>query len=339
MLDSLPIRTSDYLHVLGAILKLHNPKHSLKHKGVSRKTMLDRQRFLSRFFTELRKEAGFADADPRRLNTRQVEAMVERWLQRDLSTATIHNYVCFLRTYCSWIGRPGMVRKVEDYVGAESPHAKRKQVATFDHSWSARQVDFEATLAQVARMDRWVGLQLELCQRFGMRPKEARHFRPHKAVLSRERANPADVAAFPEHETFVRIEHGTKGGRPRDVPLANNAQRELLDRVTAVVASGCFVGQPGLTADQSRRRFYYVLECCGITHAKLGVVAHGLRHEHANDAFEADAGGPSPVRGGAVDPPRDTQARERVARRLGHNRPRVARCYLGMLATRRAAKP
>ena len=45
LLDSLPIGTPDYLRVLGAILKLHNPKHSTKHKGVSHKTMLDRQRF------------------------------------------------------------------------------------------------------------------------------------------------------------------------------------------------------------------------------------------------------------------------------------------------------
>ena len=291
--------------------------------------MLDRQRFLARFFTELRKQTRFAAADPRRLGERHVKAMVERWLQRDLSTATIHNYLSFLRTYCSWTGRPGLVREVEHYVGADSPHARRCQVATTDHSWSARDVDFEATLAKVVGMDSWVGLQLELCLHFGMRPKEARHFRPHRAVLPREAANLADAAAFPEHETFVRIAYGTKGGRPRDVPLVNDAQRELLGRVTAAVAAGGFVGRPGLSADQSRRRFYYVLECCGVTRSQLGVVAHGLRHQHANDTFELDAGEPSPVRGGTAPAASDAQARERVARRLGHNRCGVTRAYLG----------
>jgi hypothetical protein len=67
-------------------------------------------------------------------------------------------------------------------------------------------------------------------------------------VLPREAANLADAAAFPEHETFVRIAYGTKGGRPRDVPLVNDAQRELLGRVTAAVAAGGFVGRPGLSA-------------------------------------------------------------------------------------------
>ena len=329
ILKSLPLGTNDYLRVLGAILVLNNHSHSAKHKGVSFKTMLNRQRFLAGFFRDLRKQTNYRKLDPRQLSNRHVEAAIELWLDRGLSTGTIHAYLSILRTFAEWIGRPRMIRKVEYYVGKDSAHAKRYQVATADHSWSAKAVEFESKLPEICAFDAWVGLQIELCFRFGMRPKEARHFRPHGAAIPRDQANPRDAAAFPEHDTFVHISHGTKGGRARDVPISTPAQRDLLRRAQAAVAPGAYVGEPGRTAQQSQRRFYYVLERFGITKADLGVVAHGLRHQFVNDTFEAETGAPSPVRGGAVPPANDKRARQRAARLLGHNRPRVTSCYLG----------
>lgn len=332
ILENLPIGTRDYIRVVGAILKKHNHEHSTKHKGVSFKTMHDRQRFLASFFRELRRNTRFCNLDPRQLANRHVEAMVERWIERGLATATIHNYLSFLRTFAGWIGKPGMVREPQYYVGAESEHAHRTQVATTDRSWTARNVDIAAKIAEIAAIDPWVGLQVELCSEFGMRGKEARHFRPHGAVIPREAADPRDAAAFPECGTFVRVSHGTKGGRPRDVPLATESQRALLARVTAAVAPGMYVGRPGMTSLQAQSRFYYVIRKCGISKNELGVVAHGLRHQHVNDAFEVDAGGPSPVRGADARPERDEIARQRAARALGHNRLKVTSCYLGQSA-------
>ena len=329
ILASLPIGTPDYLRVLGAILKKHNHRHSTKHKGVSFKTMLDRQRLLASFFAELRQQTPYRHLDPRQLANRHVQAMVERWVARKLATATIHNYLSFLRSFGAWIGKPGMVREPEYYVGADSPHAHRSQVATFDHSWQAREIDIEAKIAEVSAIDPWVGLQLELCARFGLRPKEVRHFRPHGAVISRAQAMARDADAFPEHDTFVRISHGTKGGRPRDVPITTDAQRDLLSRLTTLVATGMYVGHPGRTSGQNSSRFYYVIRKCGISKDQLGVVAHGLRHQHANDRYEDVAGAPSRVRGGKARPPLDAEARQQTARLLGHNRPRVVSCYLG----------
>lgn len=329
ILRTLPLGASDWPRVLGAILRLHNHLHSSRAKGVSFKTMLDRQRFLHRFFHDLRHETRFRDADPRALSSRHVEAMVARWLERELATASLHNYLSFLRTFAAWIGKPAMVREPAYYFGRQSPHARRVQVATSDKSWTAHGIDIQAKIAEVAALDPWVGLQLELCAAFGMRPKEARHFRPHVAVLPRELANPRDVAAFPDHETFVRIHHGTKGGRPRDVPIVSQAQRELLARAAAAVAAGAYVGRPGRTAQQNQDRFYYVLKRCGVTQTASGVVAHGLRHQHANDAYESASGYPSPVRGGASPSPQDKPARQSTARLLGHNRPQVVSCYLG----------
>ena len=329
ILAALPLGTRDYIRVLGAILKRHNHEHAAKDKGASFKTRLDRQRFLAAFFRELRRSTPYTNLDPRQLAGRHVTHMVKRWVDRDLSTATIHNYLSFLRTYSGWIGKPGLVYEPEVYVGADSPHAHRRQAATTDSSWTAKEVDIAAKIAEIATHDPWVAVQLELCAAFGMRGKEARHFRPHEAVISREEANPRDAGAFPECDTFVRLNHGTKGGRPRDVPLATDSQRELINRVKAMVTPGMYVGRPGVTSQQSQAHFYYVIRRFGISKKDLGVVAHGLRHQHVNDAFELDAGGPSPVRGATEKMPLDDHARNRAARLLGHNRVQVTSCYLG----------
>lgn len=329
ILKGLPMGTSDYIRVLGAILLKHNHQHSAKHKGVSFKTMKDRQQFLAGFFREIRHKTRFNNLDPRQLATRHVEVMVARWLERDLSTATLHNYLSFLRTYAGWIGKPGLVRLPEYYFGAASVHSRRVRVATEDRSWSAKHIDVQAKIAEISAFDRWIGLQVELCHHFAARGKEARHFRPHGAVIPREHANPRDAEPFPEVDTFVRISHGTKGGRPRDVPLTTDAQRELLERCCKAVAAGMYVGWPGLTSLQARARFYYVVRKFGISKKDLGVVSHGLRHQRVNDGFEQDAGAPSPVRGATTKAADDKRARTRAARVLGHNRLEVTSCYLG----------
>ena len=96
-----------------------------------------------------------------------------------------------------------------------------------------------------------------------------------------------------------------------------------------LVPPGHYVGRPGFTSLQNQARFYYVIRKFGISKADLGVVSHGLRHQYANDHFEADAGGPSPVRGGTSRPEGNKPARKRVSRVLGHNRERASTGYLG----------
>jgi len=328
-LAELPLGGPDYLRVLASLLAINNHNHTTKPKAVSDKTIRDRANFLFAFFKELRHRTNFNNLDPRSLANRHIEAMVARWVERGLSTATIHCYLSFLRTFGTWIGKPGMVQEPSYYVGEASPHAHRSQVARSDASWTAKQVDIAAKIEQVGKEDAWVGLQLALCYHFGLRAKEARHFRPHEAVISREDAKPADAAAHPEVTTFIRVVYGTKGGRARDIPQLTGEQRTLLEHLQKEVAAGQFVGHPGSTPAQAQNRFYYVLKKCGITKKDLGVVAHGLRHQHVNDLYEQHAGHPSPVRGAEAGAEWDDQARERATRVLGHNRLRVTNCYLG----------
>ncbi len=340
VLDTEPNGTRDWKRVLHCVLAIHNPEHSKLLKTVSQKTMLDRERFYFKFWDDLRFNTTFKDADPRVLTNRQVQAVANLWAERKLSVATVHNYLSFLRTYAAWIGRPGMVRDVATYFGADSHYVHRERTAKVDRSWIARCVEVEAKIREVTAYDPWVGMQLELCYRFGLRAKEARHFRPHVAVISRELANPRDAQHFPDCKQFLRVRYGTKGGRPRDIPVQTPEQQELIERALQSVAPGHYVGAPGRTAVQNANRFYNVLRRFEITKAALGVTAHGLRHQHANDRYEELSGEPSPVRGGAGAGDADGTARMAVSSELGHGRIEITDAYLGKsLAQKRVKSP
>lgn len=341
VLAALPIGADDTCRVLAALLAKHNHRHAAKDKGVSDKTMTLRGDFLFNFFRQLREKTRFRRIDPRELRSAHVTSMVSLWVQEGKSTGTIHVYLSYLRVFSEWIGKPGMVHSVEDYLGKSSRHAHRSQVAKVDHSWQASGVDAVAKIAEAAAIDSWVGLQLELMLHFGLRAKEAMFFRPTEAVRERESARQADAAEFPTATHFIRLRQGTKGGRVRDVPILTDAQRELLDRCQRAVPAGGFVGRQHHTPQQARDRFYWVLRRIGITKAGLGVVSHGLRHGYANDMYENIAGVPSPVRaangqavpasgdGGPVSTEAAQRARMATSRALGHGRERVTVCYLG----------
>lgn len=335
-LAALELGTKDTYRVLAALLAKYNHLHATKDKTVSNATMTERGNFLFHFFRRLRAETRFKHIDPRNLGSRHVMAMLGLWTNVDNKTpGTIHVYLSYLRVFCDWIGKPGMVHPAHKYLGATSRHAHRSQVATTDHSWEAQGVDVPATIAKVTSLDPWVGLQLELCWHFGLRAKEAMFFRPHEALRDRENARNADTAEFPEASHFVRVRRGTKGGRDRDVPILTDTQRELLARCQSAVPMGGFVGQQQHSPPQARNRFYWILRKAGITKRELGVIAHGLRHGYANDLYETKSGALSPVRGADAKPERHDDARLAVARALGHGRARVTEYYIGSIQQNR----
>ena len=87
----------------------------------------------------------------------------------------------------------------------------------------------------------------------------------------------------------------------------------------------------GRDLKQIQQRFYYVMRKIGVSKAQLGITPHGLRHEYANDLYEAESGQKSPVRGGRpdIDPDLDDKARRIVAQELGHTRERIVSRYTG----------
>ena len=124
------------------------------------------------------------------------------------------------------------------------------------------------------------------------------------------------------------------------MPIETDAQRDLLDQVKIVAAqNGRSLIPARYTLKQWLRHVYYVLECCGVSR-KDGIVAHGGRHQYANDQFEVLTGEPTRLRGGGGD--RLTREQERSARlevsaRLGHARVAITSAYYGPVMTGQGA--
>ncbi|MBK7236321.1 MAG: integrase domain-containing protein [Sterolibacteriaceae bacterium] len=322
-----------------AITKLNNAGHAVFLKAVSFKTMHEREIFYKAFFKDLRDETKYRNVEPRRLSAGQVKAMALVWEARDLSVGTIANYLSYVRTWCQWTDRPPeTVRDAAYYYGEGSPLAHRRQEADEDHSWIAAGIEHAKVLPSIAKICPYVAIQTEFSREFALRPKEARCLRPHEAVIPIEQAIAEDIPPGTKATHCLRVEHGTKGGRSRDVPIVTQAQWDLIARAKAMVAPGQHLGRPGYSLKANTAHYYRVLGKVGITRKHAGTSGHGLRHEKAGEMYEEKAGVPPPVRGGsAPDHETDERARKAVAALLGHNRTQVTSCYLGPPSIRPAS--
>jgi hypothetical protein len=201
---------------------------------------------------------------------------------------------------------------------------RRRQVAVDDKSWSQRGINITEKLALIAKSDLRVAMVLELMWMFGLRLKEASLLCPWLA----------------DQDSYLDIARGTKGGRDRTHAISTHEQRDLIERVKAVVddKNACCIPR-GMSYRSWQNHVYYVLRAHEITRKAIGTSTHGLRNQHLNDLYEKIAGAPSPVRGGKpgdVKPEIDRFARQQVAETAGHGRRRASSAYLGGVVRHRA---
>jgi site-specific recombinase XerC len=315
------------LKVLDVLLELFNAMHTSLDKTVSHKTRHERALFLRRFFRDLNEKAGFKKLpDPRNLGQKHLRAMVQVWRREHLAPATIQTYLSFLRGLGVWTGKHGFVRGPA-YYGLNVEEYQRHEYAQRDKSWSANGVDIDALVAKVCEYDLYVGASLRLIRAMGLRRKESVLFRPYEnAVAFADTGLPHEQR---EADRYVWVRG--KGGRIRHIPLDRPARVDALAFAQQVVSSpDAHMGDPSNDLKKNLRRFDYVLEKFGITFSKLGVTAHGLRHEFLIDHFESLTGHAPPVRGGdAPSPDVDAAARKAVSWLAGHSRTRASCAYLG----------
>ena len=324
----------------------HNRQHGSKPKGVSNKTMHERACSLFRSFTLLRR-LGY-QIDLNNLAGRHIQMLVDYWtanariadrcrqrgvamLERPHSTPYIEQQLSFLRVYGdTWIRKPGMVHPLADYV--EDPACfKRSYAAKEDRSWEGNAVEFKGVVETVAAIDPRVAAQLALLLAFGLRRKEAVMFMPHSAVVSSESV-PISQHASDRYAVFLRVQRGTKGGRLRFVAIRNDDQRKALDLALQFAPRpSSHLGHPGLSLKQSLKRFDNVMQKAGVSRKQLGVTAHGLRHQFAQEFHVELTDVQAPVRGGDVcaDPETLKAALLEIARQLGYNRAQIVNAYCG----------
>lgn len=295
---------------LAGVLKAHN---GVRHNGsvASFATQDKRADVLYAGFKSLQ-TLGFRMDTVMSLRGKHIEALAKDWHARGFSASTLHNNLSVFRTFAEWIGKAGMVRDTEHYLG--SGVTTRSSIAREDKSWSQRGIDVAGKIEQVRQKDARVALQLQLQLAFGLRAREAMQLRPHIA----------------DQGAYLSITHGTKGGRDRVEPIRTPEQRALLDHAKTFCATrSSSTSDPQRKLAQWKNHYYQVVRSCGITR-KNGITSHGLRHQYANERYRELSGSDSPVRGGLpTDRDADRAAREVVAEELGHSREGVTTHYLG----------
>ncbi len=322
-----PPGATEPLRVLDILLELFNTRHTALNKTVSHKTRHERAQFLRRFFRDLKGKAGFNTVpDPRNLGQRHIQSMVAIWQRDSLAPATIQTYMSFLRGLSNWLGKAGFVRAPAHY-GLSPQEVQRHEVANADKSWSAKGIDAATVIAEICAFDQHVGASLRLMHTFGLRRKESVQVRPFEHVQPFERTGLAPEQQESENYLWVK----GKGGRVRWIPITSPEQQAALTFARTVVHSRASpMGNPARDLRGNLRRLDYALARFGLTRAVLGVTAHGLRHQALNDAYEAQTGVPTPVRGGGtVAMDADRAARYKVSNLAGHARLRAAGAYVG----------
>ena len=248
-------------------------------------------------------DLGFKGLRATGLKRKHAAALVREWKRQGRSVGTMKNRTAHLRWWAARIGRPGVVPS-----NGELGIANRQYVTNEDKS----QVLDPEKLKLVK--DPHVAMALRLEAAFGLRREEAIKFRP----LRDDRGG------------RIRLKGSTtKGGRPREVPVRNEAQRQLLDEARRLAGGGGLI-----PPDRSYRQQLKVYE--GQTRDAGLYRMHGLRHTYAQVRYEELTGWKAPAAGG----PRqrtlmgarrrmDTAARKKIAQELGHSRIGVVGVYLG----------
>lgn len=290
-----------------------------KGKGVcSSKTRDERRQFYLLMVADLWK-LGFKIRKLESLSGKHVTALMEHWHQQGVCAGTLHTRRSMINYLCAALGKKNVVKNIWEYLPAEA--IKRVSVNKESKSWENNGVNPLQVIERAREIDERLAVMLALQHHFGLRMKESVELRPSNALIMRG--------------TCLEIYEGTKGGRPRTLPILTDEQRRVIEWACQVASTGRSrrMRWPNLSWQQAKNRFYHLVRTrLGISREELGVTAHGLRHGYAQDRYRQQTGLPSPVEGGALDRiDRETHddARITVSHELGHNRPQVTASYFG----------
>ena len=125
--------------------------------------------------------------------------------------------------------------------------------------------------------DPYTAMSLRLQAAFGLRREESIKIRP-------EWADRGNILAL--KDTW------TKGGRPREIPIRNAEQRQVLDEAKALAGRGSLIPAERSYVEQLRRFEY---QCAAAGAHRI----HGHRHQYAQTRYRELTGWPAPAAGSA----------------------------------------
>ena len=272
------------------------------HDG-SYATQRDRERVLDLVASQLH-ELGYRHMTAASIKPKHVEGLVERWNAEGLAVGTIKNRMAELRWWAEKIGKQNVMARDNDHYGI----GNRTYVTNVS---KARELS-GSDLSRIT--DPYTRMSLRLQAAFGLRRGESIKIRP-------EWADRGDKLAL--KDTW------TKGGRPREIPIRNDEQRQVLDEAKALAGRGSLIPADRSYVDQLRR-FEHQCAAAGVHRI------HGHRHQYAQTRYRELAGWAAPAAGGLrskdLTPSQreaDREARLTISQELGHEREQITAVYLG----------
>nr|WP_284509512.1 integrase domain-containing protein [Caballeronia sp. GAFFF3] len=299
--------------------KAHS-KTRVTSNAISIKTQTYRVRHLIAGFRELRK-GGFALQSPWNLSEKHIAYLVKLWVtEKEQAPGTVENKLTYWRTLAAWMKKHQLVGTVDDYMKRPDGY-RRYYVAQEDKSWEAASVDVNDTISRLCECDRWVAIQVELQATFGLRAQESMLLRPLQCLRV---------------SGHLHVIDGTKGGRPRLVPIDAEWQYEVLIRAARLAnpRTGSMIPEPW-SLKKWYRHFYHVLQKEGISRGGLGVTVHGLRHAYLQRMYEQITGVPAPIKRAdhRPDPELHQRAMQQLVEAAGHSLAAKATAYISTFAT------
>jgi len=275
-----------------------------KNRDGSFATMAAREKALIQAAKQL-EELGFKGMkSPHQLKPKHVHALVQKWNESGITTATIKNRLSHLRWISRVTNNRSLMAKSNEHYGI----AKRIYVNNEDKS-----TQFESHKLSQLR-DSHVKASAQLQREFGLRREEAMKFIPQKA----------------DKGTHIELQGSwTKGGKPRSIPIRTDSQREALEHAHQVANRKSLI-----PVDRSYIQHVRVFEK-EMHRVGLGKT-HGARHLYAMTRYQELTGRVAPVLGGATRQSLsaeeriiDDQARLEISRELGHERRQIIAIYIG----------
>ncbi len=250
------------------------------------------------------RDLGYTRMRPDSIKPKHVDALVKHWQKNELTPGTIKNRLAHLRWWAESVNKASVVARDNQHYGVEN----RVYVSGQDKS---RSLD-EKKLNSVT--DPYVRMSLELQKNFGLRREESIKFIP----------NYADKG-----DRIVLKSSWTKGGKPREIPVRNEAQRLVLDRAKRLVGGGALIPQT--------KNYIQQLRVYERTTFAAGLDKnHGLRHAYAQERYRELTGRDAPAKGGPArntlspaEREADNVARMTISRELGHERTSIVAIYIG----------
>lgn len=248
-------------------------------------------------------KAGFQNLAATSLKPKHVEALLATWREQGISVATQKNRMAAVRWWAEKVHRQNCVPRTNGELGI----SRRVYVPEETRAW---RLSDESLKGLGERME----VVLQLQQEFGLRREEALKFRPSEA----------------DRGAVIALKGSwCKGGRPRDVPVRNEAQKAVLEAAHRLAGKGSMIA-PDKSYKEGLEQYKAAVDAAGLSKC------HGLRHGYAQVRYQELTGWAAPLAGGPARADLneaqlrlDHEARMVVSAELGHGREEITVRYLG----------